>query len=326
LRLMLGFAPLRVGDALLTAIKFGVVLSLATNWPAYQRVVLDVLFHGPEQLCAQLLGQLNHTGFGKSHDVMGGLQQAYDRMQAAMSTVRQAGAAHISDAPDISSVALSLTISSWVILFANLGLILAAKIILGLLTALGPLFAGLLLFEAGRGLFEGWLRAVLAFSLMPLVVTLGLVLQLTLLEPHLRALSNPLPNEVPNISDTTAILVLCIVSAFVVLAASGAALLIAKGLKFGRPLCQAFQPQFGYPPAVASADLVSQASANRRILAIATAALQRDRRETRLPAMPSGLLASADLESPTSDITATIRLHRPQTRPRMTRSGVRRDS
>ena len=73
-------------------------------------------------------------------------------------------------------------------LFTTLGVVLAAKIVLGLLLALGPVFVAFLLFDSTRGVFEGWLRAALAFAFMPLFATLALVLQLTLLEPYLLAL------------------------------------------------------------------------------------------------------------------------------------------
>jgi len=47
LRLLLGFSPLKVGDLTLTAIKFGIVLALATSWPPSKKTtesqMLDIV-------------------------------------------------------------------------------------------------------------------------------------------------------------------------------------------------------------------------------------------------------------------------------------------
>ena len=55
----------------------------------------------------------------------------------------------------------------------------------GLLLALAPLAAGLLLFEASRGLFAGWLRGLVLTMLGSLGVTIVLAAELAVLEPWL---------------------------------------------------------------------------------------------------------------------------------------------
>src|SRR4051812_29870531 len=62
LKLMLGMAPLRIGELTVTALKIGVVLALATDWPAYQQLVFDSLFHGPEQLAGSLMQSVPGAG------------------------------------------------------------------------------------------------------------------------------------------------------------------------------------------------------------------------------------------------------------------------
>src|SRR4051812_35977042 len=54
-RLMLGFGALRVGELTMTALKIGLVVTLATNWTVYQQTVFALLFHGPEEIAAILL-------------------------------------------------------------------------------------------------------------------------------------------------------------------------------------------------------------------------------------------------------------------------------
>jgi len=327
LRLLLGFSPLKVGDLTLTAIKFGIVLALATSWPLYQQLVLEVLFHGPEQLGSSLLAALHSSGIGGRHNPFGGLQQAYDQMQAAAALFRQAPAGGATVSPESLSAAMSMTISAWVLLFANLGLVLVAKIILGLLTGLGPLFAGLLLFESTRGMFEGWLRAMLVFSLLPLVISLALVLQLVLLEPHLNALANLLPGEPPKVTDATSILMLSIVSAVVAVMAAGATLLIAMGLRLKGAKPNVTESAASPLKTATLSEPLRDLSIDRRITAIGTAALQRDRRGARHVAGALSLaLAPPELAGPNEGIVTTQMPYRAQARPRRTGGSARRDS
>lgn len=327
LRLLLGFAPLRIGEMTLTALKFGIVLALATSWPLYQRLVLQVLFHGPEQLGASILAALHGAKMGLRHAPFDGLQHAYDQMQAAAALFREAPAGVTLVPPDRMSAAMSLTISAWVVLFANLGLVLVAKITLGLLTALGPVFAGLLLFESTRGMFEGWLRAMLVFSLLPLVITLALVLQLVLLEPHLSAFANLLPGEPPKVTDATSILIISVVSALVAVMASGASLLIALGLRFGRIRRTVVDTATTPPQAITALEPLREIFTDRRITAIGAAALHRDRRGTG-PDVSAPMVAAkaSPMTFHAPSMIATDLPHRAHARPRRTGSGTRRDS
>ena len=66
---------------------------------------------------------------------------------------------------------------SGILLLAGLGLAILAAVLLmvsklgvGILLAVGPFFLILRLFDLGKGLFEGWLRQLLTFALVPIFV------------------------------------------------------------------------------------------------------------------------------------------------------------
>jgi type IV secretion system protein VirB6 len=61
-RLMLGRAGLSPSQFALTAVKLGVVLTLATQWSAYQTLVYRFLFDGPQQLADGILHQIRASG------------------------------------------------------------------------------------------------------------------------------------------------------------------------------------------------------------------------------------------------------------------------
>jgi type IV secretion system protein VirB6 len=85
--------------------------------------------------------------------------------------------------------ATALWLSSIVLLVSTLGLLILAKLMLGLLLAIGPIFVGLLLFDQTKGFFEGWLRTALGFALVPLATVVFMAGLLASLEPSLQGLA-----------------------------------------------------------------------------------------------------------------------------------------
>src|SRR5690606_8042858 len=55
----------------------------------------------------------------------------------------------------------------------------------GLLLALAPLMAGLLLFDFAKGLFSGWLRGLVLVAMGSLGITLLLAVEVAVMEPWL---------------------------------------------------------------------------------------------------------------------------------------------
>lgn len=233
LRLLLGMAPLRIGDMTVMALKLGLVLTLMTSWPTYQHLVYETLFRGPEQIAVSVMGAIQPDNARLRGNPFDGLQWAYDQMQAAAAYFARISPANASPFTGGNAfAAFSLNISALLALLTTLGVILVAKIVLGLLLVMGPIFIALLLFENTRGLFEGWLRACLAFACVPLFATLALTVQLSLTERHLTALVAMVANRQTNLSEASATFILSLVSASVMASGLVAILLIATGLKF----------------------------------------------------------------------------------------------
>jgi type IV secretion system protein VirB6 len=70
-------------------------------------------------------------------------------------------------------------------LAGTIGALAFVRLVAGLLLALAPLFAGLLLFEATRTFFMGWLRMLAASALGALTVSIILAVELSIAEPWL---------------------------------------------------------------------------------------------------------------------------------------------
>lgn len=186
-RMMVGQVP-TIREGVLACVKIGFVLALATNWPAYQRVIYDVVLHEPANLAAEISAPSALPGSS------GGLVQHLDSTDGAFSTLSVYGVGQLGNETDPRQVApplfagfdtFALGASRVAFLAGAIGVFALLRIMAGLLLALGPLFIAFLLFEGTRGLFEGWLRGLIAAALGALATAFVLSIELALLEPWL---------------------------------------------------------------------------------------------------------------------------------------------
>jgi type IV secretion system protein VirB6 len=98
------------------------------------------------------------------------------------------------------------------------------------------LFIALLLFESTRGVFEGWLRASLAFAFAPLAVTVLLGFALTLLEPALLQMEDLQKQHIFTLAPAYGVMTLILVFAGVSFGALIAGGMIAAGFRLPRAL------------------------------------------------------------------------------------------
>jgi len=231
-RLMLGQTQLSVGEVAMTAVKIGAVLALATQWDTYQAVVYQTLFHGPQQLADAILRSMTPASATDHGDVFDRLQALIDALTTDAADYARHGAPQGSPLMGGAGFgAAALTGASTLLLLTSLGVLLAAKIVLGLLLAVGPLFIALMLFDSTRGLFEGWLRASLAFALAPMSATLLLGLALTMLEPVVDQLAGAEGQNDYGLGPVYGVIMLTLVFAGVTLGALIAGAMVAAGLK-----------------------------------------------------------------------------------------------
>lgn len=185
-QLLLGRGGLRVTELPVAAVKVGLILAFVTSWAAYQAVIFGLLFDGPRDIIKTLLGAMARGGSGFNGDVYTGLESAYAQLSDAAGVyggMASPAANILQGGPMLGSGLLWLGAIG--MLLSTIGVILAAKIVLGFLLAIGPIFVGFFLFEATRGLFDGWLRATIGFALLPLAATVFGAGMLSMLQPFL---------------------------------------------------------------------------------------------------------------------------------------------
>ncbi|KQV56743.1 MULTISPECIES: type IV secretion system protein [unclassified Caulobacter] len=330
-RLILGRGGLRVGDATLMVIKIGLVVALATNWSLFQTLVYDTLTKAPAELGGLLLGDGQPTNpFARLQDAFDGLQES----ASLMASRAGGGPAAMQGGPGFGAFAVNT--GGLILVLSTLGVLLASKVVLAILLALAPLVAGLTLFETTRGLVEGWLKAMIALALTPLVTILTLSLELTMLAPSLKALAEARAAQqfaAFDIDPAVTVLVLTLVFALVMVLAVIAVCVTAAGLRLPRGLAGAAWSDRAIAPD-APRYAPSQVEPMGRAATIAAAAIALDRRDAgvtsadpigpRLLTIVSdrGHLAQAALAGQVPPLGHS---HRRTPAPRRAASGPRRD-
>ncbi len=353
-QLLLGRSQLNISDFALTAVKLGAVIALATQWGAYQTLVYHFLFYGPQQIADVILHGFGASGSAYGGDVFDGLQRAFIDLTSfspaapagatapviggALNAAGAAGGGALAGLLSKSGFdSLLLLGSAVVLLVSSLGILLASKIVLGMLLALGPIFIAMLLFDSTRGVFEGWLRASLAFAFVPLAVTLMLGVALTMLEPSLEQIEAMRDSNtyVPGVA--FGVMVLVMVFAGVAIGIVGAAAAIASGLRLPRLRAAPAARVEASPVSIVRNAPPPPARATRTVAAVAAQerrdAVLFDRAASNAPASGGGgerrTSIATTVERVTREPAVEARLGQTARRtatPRAARSGVRSQS
>jgi len=188
-RMLFAQGGARLSDAPGIALKVGAILALVTSWSTFQTVVFDLADRAPVEIAAIATAPMP-AGTLAAHPV-DGLQSAYDELSATGAAFGKlaGGAAKAYSSPQ-AAAAEAIALAGAVLFLSSAGVISAATLAIGVLTAVGPVFIALALIPATRGLFVGWVRALAASALTPLVAWLVVVLMLAVLEPWLVALND----------------------------------------------------------------------------------------------------------------------------------------
>ena len=177
-----------VGDML----KVGIVLTLATSWPAWRTLGYDVAMKAPGELASSIAGASRLPG--GTGDMVSRLQAADDAIVilTVYGTGRTMGGTTRSETIGDRFEGIAVTDREGLAdgRMAYLAGILApfalVRLGAGFLLALAPLMAGLLLFAGTRDLFFGWLRGLGALALGSAALSILHGVQLAILEPWLR--------------------------------------------------------------------------------------------------------------------------------------------
>ena len=266
-RLIFGRASLGMGQMVPRMVLIGAVLALTSNWATYQVLVYDVLTDGPQEIVNAINpGDGMGDGIYERVDVLAGamvdLADAWTEFDArpdeavpmgltAEPEAMSASAARVTAlvAPKDSLGPNMMLLSALLLVLASAGVLVVAKIILGILLLLGPLFAVLGLFAATRGLTLGWARAAVLMALVPVMTMITAAGAVAILEPMLTAIYAAAGQGVFSLRAALTLLVVVLVMVAVAV----------QLFRIGRTIVGGWTVSFARNPAVENAVLAAPA-------------------------------------------------------------------
>lgn len=185
LMLLTGRSSLSIQSLTPRMITLGVVLTFTTSWVAYQGVVWNLAAGAPDQVAGVLLGTPGSA-----------TQMFADRIDILFNAIAEtAGAGAQAGAPRAGAGSFTpgnlMWLAALLLMLGTVGVLVTARIALAVLLALGPVFITFVLFSGTRGLFVGWLRAVVLMAITPLFAVLGGALIIELAVPVVATLRGP---------------------------------------------------------------------------------------------------------------------------------------
>lgn len=183
LLVMRGAVDMPVNAFLAKCLRIGLILAVVLAGGLYQTEISNVIFHLPDDLASVLLPNQSNVSAGSLIDE--GAGQGFSKAQEAFSK------AGIFKSGGFSYALLGVIILLATAFLAIIGgaFIMMAKVALGILVALGPLFVACMLFESTKRFFESWtaqcvnyiLIVVLFASIFTLLMSIytGFISQLT---------------------------------------------------------------------------------------------------------------------------------------------------
>ncbi len=231
-RLMFGVGGVRFGDAPLIGLKVGAILAVSLSWSTFQTLVFDIGFDAPLQIAAVVGGPVSQ---GLAADPVAGLQTAYDEVTASAAALPKAAGPN---AQALSGGAAQAADGLWraasLLFLSTVGILCLAVVSVGVLSALGPLFIALFLFDATRGLFVGWVKAMVSATVTPIACWLAITVMLVVLEPWLATLADQRAADVLDPDSARAVTAVISVFALAQIGLLGAGGVIASGFDLKR--------------------------------------------------------------------------------------------
>lgn len=299
-RMLFGQTP-GVRDGVMAMAKIGIVLALATSWPAYRALFYDVALHGPAEIAASVGAPAGLPGSN------GGLVARLQGVDAALIALDKAGVGGVEERQRqtttrtvggqqqqvVQAPREPGAFEPWALGGARVLYLVTAiagfasvRLVAGLLLALGPFFIAFLLFDGTRGLFEGWIRGLAAAALGAVGVTVLLGIELALMEPWLTNLLARRAVKLSVVGAPTEILVVTMVFAVTLAVMLASITRLAMGFRMPASVRTASSQLVSalrgdgpvQRPAIAGPQM--PAAERSRAAAVAEAVAQTQRRET----------------------------------------------
>lgn len=235
--LLTGRSALRVSVLTPRMMTLGLVLTFATSWIAYQSVVWNLATGAPDEIASVLVGSKGSATVLFAQQLDG----IFTAISDAVSNISPGVAA---TTPGLASPGNILSLAGLILLLGTVGVLVVCRLALAALLIIGPVFIVLALFEGTRGLFEGWLKSLAMFALVPLLTVIMGSGALVAIGPMIAGL-----DEGPiSLRTAVSILVASIIYLSLMLVVFKVAANLTRSWRMSRSLPQTAGPSGGFAP------------------------------------------------------------------------------
>ncbi len=178
-QLIMGRGGLSLSGLAPKILLIGLVLAFATRWGAYQAIFLNLFYGGADEIAAMMLGGGHDSVFIRLDAVLKEIIRlanewnlgAINQPDGFGAAAAQQQATREPTLPKSAGAVNLLWFSAITLALSTAGVLIIAKILLGVLLAVGPLLILAALFSGTRGLFEGWLKTLMLYALVAAFAT-----------------------------------------------------------------------------------------------------------------------------------------------------------
>lgn len=248
--LLTGRSALKLSVLTPRMMTLGMVLTFATSWVAYQSVVWNLATGAPDEIATVLVGSKGSATmmFAQQLDTFfNAITDAATNVQPNAAAAAAVGATAPVAPAGIASPSSILSIGGLIMLLGTVGVLVVCRLALAALLILGPVFIVLALFEGTRGLFEGWLKSVAMFALVPLLTVVMGSGALVAIGPMIAGLDQS-GGEIP-MRTAVSILVAAIIYVSLMLLVFKVAAMLTRSWRLGRSSVNGSSAAHGFVPA-----------------------------------------------------------------------------
>src|SRR4051794_19534862 len=238
--LLTGRSALRISVLTPRMMTLGLVLTFATSWVAYQSVVWNLATGAPDEIASVLVGSKGSATVLFAQQLDG----FFNAITDAASNIPAQNPVIAAATPTFASPANILSIGALLLLLGTVGVLVVCRLALAALLIIGPVFIVLALFEGTRGLFEGWLKSVAMFALVPLLTVVMGSGALVAISPMVAGLGQN-GAEIP-LKTAVSILVASIIYLALMLVVFKVASMLTRSWRLGRAPVLAPAPAGGF--------------------------------------------------------------------------------
>ena len=259
--LLTGRSALRVSVLTPRMMTLGMVLTFATSWIAYQSVVWNLATGAPDEIASVLVGS-------KGSATLLFAQQLDGLFSAITDAVTNTNPAAVATQAGLASPTNILSLGRLNLLLGTVGVLVVCRLALAALLILGPVFIVLALFDGTRGLFEGWLKSVAMFALVPLLTVVMGSGALVAIGPMIAGIDQS-GGEIP-LRTAVSILFASIIYLALMLVVFKVAGTLTKSWRLGRSAAPVSSNSFGYAAGHQVPALAPAAAAAAPVAALAS--------------------------------------------------------